>query len=109
MTETRLYRWDEVAPYGDDKADRRMVRGRAGDLKRVIVKAGTISARHEHDFEQFFLVQEGTGTLTCAAGMIPLEPGVIILFEPNAWHGAVFDTDTVLIEVNFAKPAPSAR
>ncbi len=95
--------WDDVAPYGDEKADRRVVQGRGGDLKRVIVKAGTVSARHQHDFEQFFLVQEGVGALTCAAGVIPLKPGVVIHFAPNAWHSAVFDTDTVLIEVNFAQ------
>jgi quercetin dioxygenase-like cupin family protein len=103
MTVTKFCTWDDVAPYGDEKADRRMVPGRAGDLKRVVVKAGTVSRRHEHDFEQFFLVQEGTGALTCAAGVIALKPGVVIHFEPHAWHSAVFESDTVLIEVNFAK------
>ena len=77
--------------------------GRGGDLKRVIVKSGTVAARHEHDFEQFFMVQEGVGELTCAAGVIALKPGVVIHFEPRAWHSAVFHSDSVLIEVNFAK------
>lgn len=103
MTETSFCTWDEVAPYGDAKADRRVVKGRAGDLKRVLVKAGTVAERHAHDFEQFFMVQEGTGALTCAAGVIALKPGVVIHFEPDAWHSAVFESDTVLIEVNFAK------
>ena len=80
-----------------------MVPGRAGDLKRVMVKAGTIAERHEHDFEQFLMVQEGTSALTCADGVIALKPGVVIHFEPHAWHSAVFESDTVLIEVNFAK------
>jgi quercetin dioxygenase-like cupin family protein len=103
MTGTSHFHWNDIATYGDEKADRRIILGKSGDLKRVCVKAGRIADRHEHDFEQFFLVQEGTGVLTCAAGEIELRPGVVIHFEPNAWHSAVFETDTVLIEVNFAK------
>jgi quercetin dioxygenase-like cupin family protein len=103
MTGTEYFHWDEIATYGDDKTDRRIIPGRGGDLKRVLVKAGTVATQHSHDFEQFFLVQDGTGELTCAAGIIPLKPGTVIHFEPDAWHSAVFHTDTVLIEVNFAK------
>ncbi len=103
MATTQFY-WDEIAPYGDDKADRRLIAGRGGDLKRVLVKAGTVAARHAHDFEQFFLVIDGTGVLTCAEGEILLRPGVVIHFEPDAWHRAVFETDTMLVEVNFAAP-----
>jgi quercetin dioxygenase-like cupin family protein len=97
------FHWDEVAPYGDEKADRRLIPGRGGDLKRVTVKAGTVAAQHEHDFEQFFMVVEGTGILTCAEGVIALRPGVVVHFEPHAWHHARFETDTVLYEVNFVK------
>jgi quercetin dioxygenase-like cupin family protein len=100
---TSLFHWDEVAPYGDAKADRRLISGQGGDFKRVSVRAGTVAERHEHDFEQFFMVAEGAGVLTCAAGEIALKPGVVIHFEPNEWHSAVFETDTVLYEVNFAK------
>lgn len=103
MTQTSNYHWDDIATYGDEKADRRVIPGSGGDLKRVRVKGGSVAERHEHDFEQFFLVQEGIGVLTCAAGEIALRPGVVIHFEPHAWHSAVFETDTVLIEVNFAK------
>ena len=105
MTTTTPFHWDEIATYGDDNADRRLLPGNAGDLKRVTVKAGTFAAQHEHDFEQFFMVAEGTGVLTCAEGDIPLRPGVVIHFQPNAWHHARFETDTVLFEVNFTKPA----
>jgi quercetin dioxygenase-like cupin family protein len=103
MTTTTHFHWDEIAPYGDEKADRRVIPGAGGDFKRVCVKAGTLAARHEHDFEQFFFVAEGKGVLTCADGEIALRPGVVIHFEPAAWHSAVFETDTVLYEVNFAK------
>jgi quercetin dioxygenase-like cupin family protein len=103
MAETTYFSWADMAPSGDDKADRRLIAGRAGDLKRVAVKAGTVAARHSHDFEQFFMVQEGTGMLHCADGEIALRPGVVVHFEPDAWHSAVFETDTVLVEVNFRK------
>jgi quercetin dioxygenase-like cupin family protein len=98
---TEIFHWDDVAPYGDGKADRRLIPGSAGDLKRVSVPAGTVADRHEHDFEQFFMVVEGTGMLTCTRGEIPLHPGVVVHFAPNEWHSAVFETATVLLEVNF--------
>ena len=101
MTRTTVTTWDDVATYGDAKADRRLVAGEAGNLKRVMVKAGTVADRHAHPFEQFFLVQEGTGTLTHEDGEVALKPGVIVPFVKDAWHSAVFDTDTVLYEVNF--------
>ena len=97
--------WSEVPRVGDDKADRRVISGVAGDLKRVAIKAGTVADRHSHDFEQFFMVLEGTGILTCAGGNIALRPGVVVHFAPQAWHGAVFETDTVLVEVNFRQAA----
>jgi quercetin dioxygenase-like cupin family protein len=103
QAETAHFLWDEVARIGDDTADRRMIAGSAGDLKRVAVKAGTVAGRHSHDFEQFFMVLEGTGTLTCAGGDIGLRPGMVVHFAPGAWHSAVFETDTVLVEVNFRK------
>lgn len=102
MTRTQVCSWDDVPAYGDAKADRRVVSGRGGDLKRVMVRAGTVADRHEHAFEQFFMVQAGTGVLTTAEGEIALKPGVVIHFEPYAWHSAVFETDATLIEVNFA-------
>ncbi len=98
---TEIFHWDQVTPHGDDKADRRVIPGGGGDVKRVRVSAGTVADRHEHDFEQFFLVTEGTGVLTCALGEIPLRPGVVVHFAPNEWHSAVFETATELVEVNF--------
>ncbi len=103
MSGTSVFAWDEIAGQGDGKVDRREIAGKAGALKRVAVPGGTVAARHSHDFEQFFMVLEGTGVLTCAQGEIGLKPGVVIHFEPAAWHSAVFETDTVLVEVNFAK------
>ncbi len=99
--DTAHFHWDEVAPYGDAKADRRLIPGMAGDLKRVLVKAGMVSARHAHAFEQFFMVVEGTGVLICPTGEIALRPGVVVHFAPDTWHEARFDTDAVIYEVNF--------
>jgi quercetin dioxygenase-like cupin family protein len=30
-----------------------------------------------------------------------LTPGVVVHFAPEAWHEAVFEEETVLVEVNF--------
>jgi quercetin dioxygenase-like cupin family protein len=100
---TSVFAWDEVAAVGDAKADRRVIAGAAGDLKRVAVQAGTVADRHAHEFEQFFMVLEGSGVLTTADGETALKPGVVVHFAPGAWHSAVFHTDTVLVEVNFRK------
>lgn len=101
MPETLHYSWDDIAPYGDAKADRKLIPGEAGDLKRVAVKAGTVAARHEHAFEQFVMIAQGQGRLLCADGEIALRPGVVIHFAAHSWHEARFETDTVLYEVNF--------
>jgi hypothetical protein len=45
MTTTTHFHWDEIAPYGDEKADRRVIPGAGGDFKRVCVKAGRSSGR----------------------------------------------------------------
>lgn len=103
----RVFTWDDVARVGDDKADRRVIAGVAGDLKRVAIKAGYVAGRHSHDFEQFFMVLEGVGVLTTAEGDVALKPGVVVHFAPDAWHEAVFHSDTVLVEVNFKKVADS--
>jgi quercetin dioxygenase-like cupin family protein len=101
MAGTERFHWDEVAPYGDAKADRRLIAGQAGDFKRVLVQAGYFAARHEHAFEQFFMVAEGAGVLWTADGEFLLRPGVVIHFAPGVWHEARFDMDTVVYEVNF--------
>ncbi|WP_298214268.1 cupin domain-containing protein [Acidocella sp.] len=101
MSGTEVFHWDDITPYGDEKADRRLIPGKAGDFKRVAVPGGTVAARHEHDFEQFFMVAQGQGVLTCAQGEIALRPGVVIHFAPHVWHEARFTADTVIYEVNF--------
>lgn len=100
MNAVSAYRWSEIAPHGDAKADRRLIKGAGADLKRIVVPAGTTAKRHSHPFEQFFYVERGAGRLHCEAGEIALEAGVVIHFARDAWHSATFDAETVLIEVN---------
>ena len=75
-------------------------------MRRVVIKAGAVAARHHHDFEQFLFVAEGGGRLECEAGAIALEPGVALRLDAGAWHSAEFTADTVLVEVNLG---PSGR
>ena len=44
-------------------------------------------------------VLEGGGYLECEIGTIPFKPGTVIHLAPDVWHSAVFQTDTVLVEV----------
>jgi hypothetical protein len=59
-----------------------VVAGRGGELKRVLVKVGTVAAQHSGGFERVFMMVEGEGVLQCEAGV-------------------VFETDAVIYEVNF--------
>lgn len=69
-------------------------------MRPVLVKAGHVAARHHHEFEQFLFVSSGGGQLECEAGSIPLRPGTALHLPAGAWHAAVFDSNTVLIELN---------
>jgi quercetin dioxygenase-like cupin family protein len=79
--------------------------GQGASLRRVDVQAGHVADRHSHAHEQFLLVTAGSGRLQCEAGEIVLAPGVVINLPAGAWHSAVFETPTVLVEVNLALPA----
>lgn len=76
--------------------------GTGATLRHVMIPAGTVAARHHHDHEQFLFVASGGGTLQCEAGPIVMVPGVALHLPAGDWHGATFDVDTVLIEVNLA-------
>ena len=105
MTKATVYRWDSVPAESGKGAVRREIPGEGASLKMVSVDAGTVAARHSHPHEQFLHVLEGTGTLECEAGTVALGPGTVIHFAAEAWHSAVFETDTVLVEVNLTPAA----
>lgn len=101
MGKSKSYRWSDIAgALKDDGILRKEIGGIGASLKQVVVPAGTQAVRHDHSFEQFIQVLSGSGVLECEAGSIPLSPGTVIHLPPGSWHSAVFDTDTVLVEVN---------
>jgi len=102
---TRVYVWNDVPADSGGGADRRLIVGEGADLKMISITAGTSAGRHSHPFEQFVHVLSGTGTLECEIGTVALRPGTVLHFPPDAWHSAVFETDTVLVEVNL-RPSP---
>jgi len=103
MAETQIYHWNELPEESAFGVIKRGVQGQGASVKQVDVPAASVGARHSHDHEQFVIVLEGTGRLECDAGSIDLRPGTVIHFAPNAWHSTVFDTRTVLMEVNLAQ------
>lgn len=100
MPKTDILTWDEVPPTQAGGADRREIPGLGASLKRIAIKAGTVAARHSHDHEQFLLVLEGQARLEVESGTVELRPGMVVRFDPEAWHAAEFTADTVLVEVN---------
>ncbi|WP_207458887.1 cupin domain-containing protein [Azospirillum sp. SYSU D00513] len=103
MPKTDAFTWDELPAAGGNGAERREIRGTGASLRRIRTKAGAVAARHSHDHEQFLLVLEGRARLDCESGPVELRPGMVVRFDPDAWHAAEFLADTVLVEVNLAR------
>jgi len=97
---TDYFRWSEIAGQQDGGVKRSVIAGKGAEIKRIEIAAGTRAARHSHAHEQFLLVESGRAQLTTAEGTRTLEPGVVVRFAPDAWHEALFEQDTVLLEVN---------
>lgn len=74
--------------------------GAGAAMRQIVIPAGTVAGRHDHDHEQFLFVASGSGILECEGGPITLAPGVALHLPAGSWHGATFTTDTVLIEFN---------
>ena len=100
MPGASIVNWASVPGQGGAGVERRSVPGDGASVTRVQIAAGTSAGRHSHDHEQFVLVVAGGGRLECEAGTIELRPDTVIRFEPGAWHSALFETDTVLLEIN---------
>lgn len=100
MTGTTVYSWGEIEGEQGGGVLRKRIGGEGASLRRVSVPAGSRAERHSHPHEQFLCVLEGAATLTTAEGSCALAPGVVVRFAPGAWHEAVFERDTVLLEVN---------
>lgn len=92
--------WSNLPAQTAEGVERRSFPGTGASLKHIVIKAGTAAPRHAHAHEQFVIVVEGRALLTCEAGPVDLRPGMVIRFDPEAWHSADFIEDTVLIEVN---------
>ncbi|MBY6265417.1 cupin domain-containing protein [Azospirillum sp. 412522] len=97
---TDVTTWSDLPAQTDGGVERRSFPGTGASLKHIVIKAGTAAPRHDHPQEQFVIVVEGRALLNCEAGPVDLRPGMVIRFDPGAWHSADFVEDTVLIEVN---------
>ncbi len=100
MPNADVFQWVSVLAEGDTNVERKTIAGLGASLKRIQIKAGAVADRHSHPHEQFVIVLEGGGRLECEAGAVVLHPDTVLHFTSGAWHSAVFDTDTVLLEVD---------
>ena len=100
MTKSAAYDWKDLTGETAEGITRKEILGAGAALKQVSIPAGTVAGRHEHPFEQFIQVISGSGELECEAGRVKLAPGTVVHLPAGSWHGAVFETDTVLVEVN---------
>jgi quercetin dioxygenase-like cupin family protein len=98
-----LLHWDDLEPRASSASvTKRHLQGQAASLVQVAVKAGTKAERHSHSFEQFVQVIVGRGLLETAEGTKPFAAGSLFHFPPGAWHAAIFEDDTILVETNLA-------
>ena len=101
MTAKHCISWQEMpeslSPSGVGK---RTLEGTDASLVMVRVPAGTNAPRHSHRHEQFVQVLSGSGVLETEHGSHVFGPGSVFHFPADAWHAAVFDQETILIETN---------
>lgn len=100
MPGCHVYEWTNLTAVETGAVRRTLVGGDGADLKRVEIPAGITAEKHEHPHEQFILVVEGRGRLTTVEGTTGFASGTVFRLEAHTWHSAVFETDTVLVEVN---------
>lgn len=100
MPGAAAYDWKEISGETAAGVTRKEISGGGASLKQVTIPAGTEAGRHDHPFEQFIQVISGSGVLECEAGRVKLEPGTVVHLPAGSWHSAVFETETVLVEVN---------
>lgn len=100
-----LQHWNDLPRHdASAKVAKRDLVGDGASLVQVTIKAGAKADRHAHAHEQFVQVISGSGELETAEGRHPFSAGSLFHFPPNAWHEAVFDEDTVLVETNLRVP-----
>lgn len=102
MTGPAFYDWPAVNGEIAAGITRKEIAGKGAALKQVTIPGGTEAGRHDHSFEQFIQVISGGGVLHCAAGEVKLRPGTVVHLPAGSWHSAVFESDTVLLEINLA-------
>ena len=90
---------ENVAENGVTK---RTIPGAGASLVRVVVPAGISASRHSHAHEQFVQVISGSGILETEQGRKPFSAGSVFHFPAGAWHAAIFETETMLIETNLS-------
>ena len=96
-----LQHWDDLAEEArGPTVTKRVILGRHATLVRLEIKAGTVAARHTHPFEQFVQVISGAGSLETEEGTAAFRAGSLFHFPAEAWHAAIFDEDTILVETN---------
>lgn len=96
-----IFTWaDQAADQDSGGVRRSLIPGQGADLTRIEIPAGTRGARHSHAFEQFNLVEKGRLQLTTEEGTRLVVAGQVFRFAPDSWHQALFEEDTVLLEIN---------
>ena len=67
---------------------------------RLRFPANTVTPAHEHPHEQMTFVEQGRVRFIIGEDEIIAEPGDLLRFPPNCWHGAtMLDEEVVLIDI----------
>lgn len=101
MTTATHYDWPAIeADRARQGVAKQQIAGHGGSLVRIEVRAGTVADPHSHPHEQFVQVISGKLRVEASGNHCELGPGSVLHLPPDTVHSAVFDEDTVLVEVN---------
>jgi len=101
MQTAHLYDWNSVAGAEvRDGVTKKSIGGDDASLTLITIRAGTVADRHNHPHEQFVHVLSGHARIKTDDDECEVRAGSVLHLPSNTYHSAVFDEDTVLVEIN---------
>jgi quercetin dioxygenase-like cupin family protein len=101
MKHSQVANWDEIpVEHLEGGIQRQMVVGENLMICRLIIPPNIVTPAHDHPHEQMTIVKRGRASFIVGDTTIIAEPGDVLHFPPNFWHGATMLDEVVeLIDI----------
>jgi len=107
MSETTLYRWDDIPlETVTPDLDRKLITGDRMMLAHVYIKKGGIVPKHQHDNEQLTYILKGALRFWIGedgGDVVDVREGEVLHLPSNVWHKAEALEDTLDVDI-FSPP-----